>query len=212
MTGVDLPTQSGGKVSREPGGLAGGYGGSPFTPHNFQPGRAEAVISLYNEGLTYSEIAIRLGLRNRSMVSGLVNRLRKAGLLAPAGTRAKPVRQKAKAPSAPRKRARTLHKNSSGLIVGKPFLDPSRPRVQTPGGRAALLREMAANPPAMIAADRASAFEPLPGTMPVPLVANTGCKWPVDGLHGKGLLCCGEPYETTGPYCRHHRILAAAPR
>lgn len=57
--------------------------------------------------------------------------------------------------------------------------------------------------------DRAAAFEPLPGTTPIPFADNTGCKWPVDGRDGKGLLCCGTDRPAGKPYCEEHRRLSS---
>jgi hypothetical protein len=51
--------------------------------------------------------------------------------------------------------------------------------------------------------DRANAFDPLPGTTPVPY-GSPGCKFSVDGLHGRGLLWCGRPREDDRPYCSDH--------
>lgn len=58
---------------------------------------------------------------------------------------------------------------------------------------------------------RADAFLPIPGTTPVPALTTNGCKWAVDGLHGKGLLWCGEPRLDGRPWCASHQRLACVP-
>ncbi len=56
--------------------------------------------------------------------------------------------------------------------------------------------------------DRAAAFEPIPGVEPVSFLDNRGCKWPVDGLEGNGLLACGSAKDPQHSYCDSHRFLA----
>lgn len=45
----------------------------PLLPSNFTPVVAQ-VIELYNQGLTYTEIQARLGLKTRNQVAGIVHR------------------------------------------------------------------------------------------------------------------------------------------
>ncbi|TDR34693.1 GcrA family cell cycle regulator [Aquamicrobium defluvii] len=54
---------------------------------------------------------------------------------------------------------------------------------------------------------RAAAFDPIPGIEPVPY-GSSGCKFPVDGLDGPGLLWCGADREIGRPYCDVHSRLA----
>ena len=58
---------------------------------------------------------------------------------------------------------------------------------------------------------RAAAFDPLPGTEPVPY-GSSGCKFPVDGLDGQGLLWCGADRGRHPIYCSGHQRLAFRPR
>lgn len=57
----------------------------------------------------------------------------------------------------------------------------------------------------------AAAFDPIPGTTPV-AYGSPGCKWPVDGVDGRGLLACGQSRDFSKredePYCRSHVRLA----
>ncbi len=58
--------------------------------------------------------------------------------------------------------------------------------------------------------NRATAFEPLAGVDPIAFAQNTGCRWPVDGVNGPGLLVCGAPRDGRN-YCVDHSRLAYIP-
>lgn len=57
---------------------------------------------------------------------------------------------------------------------------------------------------------RTVAFSPLAGINPVPFAKNSGCRWPVDGADGPGLLVCGAPRDGRN-YCARHNRLAYVP-
>lgn len=57
---------------------------------------------------------------------------------------------------------------------------------------------------------RENAFDPIPGIAPVAF-ASSGCKWPVDGVNGVGLLACGAAKEPERSYCAAHRQLSYTP-
>lgn len=59
--------------------------------------------------------------------------------------------------------------------------------------------------------NRAVAFEPLPSIDPVAFAVNQGCRWPVDGADGPGLLVCGAPRDGLN-YCADHNRLAYVPK
>jgi len=50
---------------------------------------------------------------------------------------------------------------------------------------------------------RADAFDPLHGHEPV-AAFSPGCKWPVDGLDGPGMMWCGCKRVPAKPYCEAH--------
>lgn len=104
---------------------------------------------------------------------------------------------------APHRKLPKLIKMSNGLIVPVPMR--TTPHANDFKARA----EARENAPGL-SARLAAAFEPLPGTTPVPFATNTGCKWPADGRDGKGLLCCGEPRLDGRSYCRTHRDLSVS--
>lgn len=91
-------------------------------------------------------------------------------------------------------------------------LAPSVRRSTSPSVPAKPKRTVAVKKPAKVAPlpamSRAMAFDPLDGIAPVSLVSNTGCRWPVDGLRGPGLLACGASRESGHVYCAHHERIA----
>ena len=150
-----------------------------------------AVKPLILEGLGYTKIADLLGAPNRHCVAGVVTKLRRDGALPPAppkqqiGAHGGAV-ERIKA-NARREKATALH---AGNIANKAETRKTDPELTI---------------------RRASAFDPLPDVTPVPFVPNSGCKWPVHGIEGSGLLACGAPREDR-TYCATHRRLAYQPR
>lgn len=111
-------------------------------------------------------------------------------------------------PSGPKqtkpKQGRKLRRSSTGSVEAAPMRGPNNPHALDFKARAA---QRAASPGIVIR--REFAFNPIPGTTPVAFAANTlGCKFPVDGLHGSGLLVCGQPKEIERSYCPAHTQLA----
>lgn len=55
--------------------------------------------------------------------------------------------------------------------------------------------------------ERPDAFAPLPGTTPTKLLdlRSGDCRYPVDGMHGRDHLFCGEPCAEEQSYCPAHR-------
>lgn len=69
-----------------------------------------------------------------------------------------------------------------------------------------------AKAPVIIDKDRA--FEPIDGVVPVHLLELTSlsCRWPVNGLHGRSPLFCGQARTDDRSYCAAHRALAQTKR
>lgn len=164
-----------------------------------------AVLPLATRGLSAKQIADRLGLDSRNRVITVLARLRKAKSLAPSTRqgRSSIARKRVDAPAkakAPKRSKETT--GSWGGAVG---------RVQAKLRRQEADQVKATSAPVLVIS-RAAAFEPIPGIEPAPFTTNTGCRWPVDGLEGRGLLVCGATKEPEHVYCAAHRHLAYQPR
>lgn len=88
-----------------------------------------------------------------------------------------------------------------------------RPQSKTSGLSAtniAVRKESREEAPGLIIST-AAAFDPIPGVEPVPY-GSPGCKFPVDGMDGPGLLWCGADRGDHPTYCASHRRLAFTPR
>ncbi|MBE1208144.1 GcrA family cell cycle regulator [Aminobacter carboxidus] len=176
-----------------------------------------AVQPLLAKGLTYSAIAERLGATSRSAIGTIAASLRAKGALKlkprtpgpePKAARAKRA-GKAPAKGTPRatapKRDKVLRKSAAGTVEAAPMRGPNNPH---PFDFKARAEQRAASPGVVIATK--NAFDPIPGVLPVHFAVNTGCKWPVDGIEGKGLLCCGADKEPERSYCGAHQRLSHA--
>lgn len=160
-----------------------------------------AVKPMILAGKSYAEIASVLQIANRNSVAGVVTRLREFGELPPAKSmqavgaeggaigRAKARQRKAQA-AKPKAKPSTAGLDAINIAVR------TEHRAEAKG----------------LPINRACAFEPIPGHVPIPITDNFGCRWPVDGLHGPGLLACGAAKELEHVYCVHHRRLAYTPR
>lgn len=93
------------------------------------------------------------------------------------------------------------------------------------GGQTAVLQEKTrrarkahAGLPAFVSLDvptdptplRARAWQPLPGTTPVPLADRTGCAWPTDSPDGRTLFC-NAPLHDKHSWCERHFTLGNRP-
>lgn len=164
-----------------------------------------AVLPLATRGLSAKQIADRLGLDSRNRVITVLARLRKAKTLAPATRqgRSSVARNRVDAPAkakAPKRSKETT--GSWGGAVG---------RVQAKLRRQEADQVKAKSAPVLVIS-RAAAFDPIPGQIPAAFADNHGCRWPVDGIDGPGLLACGAAKEPEHVYCADHRRLAYVPR
>lgn len=141
-------------------------------------------------GKSWRQIADELSIVNRNAIASVVNRLRKTGDIPPARSKQaigadggavgklKSAARRAKAP--PRINSQNLVNKAESRLA-----DPGIP----------------------LTISRAAAFDPLPDTTPAAF-GSPGCKWPVDGLEGRGLLWCGCDRQGHATYCPAHRRLA----
>lgn len=146
-----------------------------------------AVKALILQGSAYTRIAQDLAAPNRHCVAGVVSRLRELGELPPP-----PSRQETGAAGGAvvRNRAKARKDRTAGLHAGN-IANKAESRKSDPE----------------LKVHRALAFDPLPGVEPV-AYGSPGCKFPVDGVDGPGLLWCGAPREIGQSYCPSHSMLA----
>lgn len=152
-----------------------------------------AVKPMILAGKSYVEIARVLQISNRNSVAGVVTRLRELGELPPARSKkavGKDGGQVVRANAQARRKPKASGLDAINIAVR------AENRAEAPG----------------IAISRAAAFDPLPGQIPAAFVENHGCRWPVDGIDGPGLLACGAAKEPEHVYCADHRRLAYVPR
>jgi len=154
----------------------------PWTDLSPEAKRA-AVKERILTGASHRQIAAELGAESRGAIAAAVLRLRELGELPPAPTKQQIGAITGVISRVKLNRAAGLH---SGNIANK-----AESRKSDPG----------------MEATRVGAFDPLPGVVPVPY-GSSGCKFPVDGIDGHGLLWCGASREIGQPYCTHHSKLA----
>jgi GcrA cell cycle regulator len=150
--------------------------GATLVSEEWTEARIEQLKSLWADGLSCTQIATAMGGTTRNAVIGKVHRLK---------------------------------------------LDRRRPSTNRYGRKAVTKRQMQAGrkmprtipKPRQIEPDiapeqfefSASAWQPLPGSIPVTMEFMTGCKWPVGNPYGTdmALFCNCVPMEGK-PYCREH--------
>lgn len=135
-------------------------------------------------GASHRQIAAELGAKTSVSIACVVDRLRELGELPPA-----PTKQQIGAITGVISRVKL--NRAAGLHAGN-IANKAESRKSDPG----------------MAITRVGAFDPLPGLVPVAFAINAGCRWPVDGLDGLGLLACGGSKEPEHVYCAAHRRLA----
>lgn len=165
--------------------------------------KKDRVEELVKAGFSFSQIAAEIGAPSRNAISTIACNLRTAGRL--------PTQKKrVPAPVVPKQGRPAKETGAWGSVVGKVKTKLSRPSLDAANIATRVEgRTEAAGLPVTIS--RAAAFDPLPGFEPIPFAANSGCKWPVDGLEGPGLMVCGA--ERSGRhYCADHHRIAYRPR
>jgi GcrA cell cycle regulator len=156
------------------------------------PERVDLLKTLWDKGLSASQVAKQLGGVTRNAVIGKINRMGLSG-------RAKPSKPK-RLPAAPKPR----HNN---------FVAINRERHQAKAFPRKVPPVVFANPGTKLSTvpkepfqgvDRARAFEPLEGSNPRPWTEREWgeCAWPVDGGADVQLSCC-EPGFAKG-WCKSH--------
>lgn len=158
----------------------------------------ELLKKLHKDGLSASQISKSLSLElrdasySRNAVIGKVHRL---GLGPIGGGR----------PSAPGARAAVARASAVRNAAREPRTFAPGVFVLPPANR-----QPEPQPPRVVV-DKAAAFSPLPGAVPVPFMERpwNACAWPVSGS-GADMLCCGlEVEDNDGPrHCPTHRAMA----
>ncbi|TPM19804.1 GcrA family cell cycle regulator [Mesorhizobium sp. B2-3-6] len=167
--------------------------------------RKQLLAAYCDEGLTAQKIADKFFNCTRSAIIGQVQRLGlqlnngkprkgKVGRRAKTGAAAapKPAKPAARRPS------KLVQQTSSWRRANNPPAMDFKARAE----------QRAASPGIVI--KREDAFQPIPGVDPVAF-GSAGCRWPVDGTNGQGLLACGATKEPERSYCEAHRRLSYTP-
>lgn len=159
---------------------------SPFQSFVWTSQAEDRLRELWAAGATCSTIARAVGT-SKGSVTGKIFRLGLEQRYRSPVSR--PKKPRAKQPRVRTKPTRTLKQR------------PVKPR-QNPF-------KVSAKPlgPTVPMSRYALAWEPLPAQKPVPMLENTGCKWPI-GEWVEPWLCCGGKLIGEGPYCGAHTVMA----
>ena len=155
--------------------------------------RMEAVVAGILAGKTYAKIGAEHGA-NRNQIAGIVNRLRAKGILPRPGPRPEPE------PKPKRKPALKAVPRPEPLWKS---VQPERAVASASSGN--VPDEI---PDTVITITRESAWEPIPGIDPIPLMklGKGRWRWPVfDGDEPR--LFCGATTESGHVYCPSHHLL-----
>lgn len=144
--------------------------------------RVEQLKALWSEGLSCSQIAAAMGGTTRNAVIGKVHRLKLSQRRL--ARRSGPLKQRPPlTPRPPKARVRPAPKPSEKPRQIKPDIAPEPFEFSV------------------------SAWQPIPGSIPVTIEHATGCKWPVgEGAYtvsASSLFCNCTPVEGK-PYCAEH--------
>ncbi len=167
--------------------------------------RRRLLTAYCDQGLTAQKIADSFLNCSRSAAIGLVHRLKlqlgggqpRKGMVGRTkpGTEAAPKAAKAKPVRASKLVQQTRSWRGANNPPASDFKARAEQRAKSPG----------------IVIKRENAFDPIPDTPPVAF-GSPGCRWPVDGISGQGLLACGAAkLHSETPYCAAHTHLASAP-
>ncbi len=173
--------------------------------------RIAALKSLWEEGLSASQIAARLGGVTRNAVIGKVHRLGLSGR--PSPLRADQARAEAKpavsaAPAAPR-----LVPQPTLTVVRTAAPVEERPPVQVQAVAPAPVQVAAA--PTAVAVATPAAVVPSGKRVSLLNITDRMCKWPIGHPGEPDFHFCGDRSLTGQPYCQTHASMAyqhAAPR
>lgn len=168
-----------------------------------EPGARDELLRRYvEEGFSATEIAKKFTGCFRNSIAGRAHRM---GLKFTS-------RQKVTKPEPKPTKSRETT-GSWGGVVGKVRAKARRADGEQnvdAGNIANKAESRKADPCVPAIVDRAVAFSPLPGVDPAAFALNQGCRWPVDGVNGPGLLVCGAPHDGRN-YCADHNRIAYLP-
>jgi hypothetical protein len=168
-------------------------------------GDLDRLLAAYcEEGLTASAIAKKFQNCSRSAVIGRIHR-KKLQLNNGSPRKGKTGRRKADAAPKPATTKAPARKPTKLVQQTVSWRGASNPVATDFKARAA---QRATSPGIVI--KRENAFDPMPDTPPVAF-GSPGCRWPVDGINGTGLLSCGAVKEIEHSYCGAHRQLSYQP-
>jgi len=172
--------------------------------------RIAALKSLWEEGLSASQIAARLGGVTRNAVIGKVHRLGLSGR--PSPLRADPARPETKPASAAAPMARRVVPQPNLTVVRTAGPAEVRPAEQAKMAAPApmLVAELATAPVAV-----PEAVVPSGNRVSLLNITDRMCKWPLGHPGEPDFHFCGDRSLTGQPYCQTHASMAyqhAAPR
>jgi GcrA cell cycle regulator len=149
--------------------------------------RVATLKKLWNDGLSASLIAVKIGAVTRNAVIGKAHRLGLAGRTT--GSRKRPASCASSLFPAPSHARRTR-------TPSRPRR-PSQQRARAAPKRLAVLPELGPPP-----------------DMPVTVqtLTATSCRWPIGDPNAAGFYFCGRTKQASGPYCGHHAGIAYGPR
>jgi len=174
--------------------------------------RIAALKSLWEEGLSASQIAARLGGVTRNAVIGKVHRLGLSGR--PSPLRADPARPEAKTAAAAAPMARRVVPQPTLTVVRAAAPAEIRSAGQIQASTPAQAPEMIAAPVALAVA-KPVAVVPSGNRVSLLNITDRMCKWPLGHPGEPDFHFCGDRSLTGQPYCQTHASMAyqhAAPR
>lgn len=158
--------------------------------------KMDVVLPLAHLGLSCAKIAAQIGVSRGSIIT-IRAALQKSGEVPPA------AETKGGRPS--KSGNKPVHRKPSPRLA---VLPSGAPKINQYDFRARAEQRAASQG---VVIRRENAFDPIPGTTPVPYGSH-GCKWSVDGIHGPGMLWCGQSRDGDPSYCGAHRLLSISPR
>ena len=174
--------------------------------------RIAALKSLWEEGLSASQIAARLGGVTRNAVIGKVHRLGLSGR--PSPLRADPARPETKTAAAAAPMARRVVPQPTLTVVRAAAPAEIRSAGQIQASTPAQAPEMIAAPVALAVA-KPVAVVPSGNRVSLLNITDRMCKWPLGHPGEPDFHFCGDRSLTGQPYCQTHASMAyqhAAPR
>ncbi|MBA1141742.1 GcrA family cell cycle regulator [Mesorhizobium neociceri] len=167
--------------------------------------KAEAILPHLAAGESNGRIASRFLNCGRCHIAGAVNRMKVTGQNPPSRRGSQRHIGKAATTKTPAAKAKPAHRPTKLVQQTSSWRGPNNPVAVDFKARAL---QRAASPGIIV--KRENAFDPIPDTPPVAF-GSPGCRWPVDGVNGIGLLACGAAKEPERSYCDAHRQLSYAP-